>query len=117
MAGQLPVCPTFTSVSIRDTLVVDLVNKLPSTTTSIHWHELYMHVWPVNGELSLNADLVNLKQSQGTKDICLNLFRATFWSLSILSVNQCLGSDPNPDPDPLVRGMDSDPYPSIIKQK
>jgi hypothetical protein len=23
----------------------------------------------------------------------------------------------NPDPDPLVRGMDPDPYPSIIKQK
>ncbi len=62
-------------VSIRDTGVVDLVNKLPSTTTSIHWHGLYIHGGPVNGELSLNVDLVDLKQSPGTEHICLNLFR------------------------------------------
>ncbi len=52
MAGQL-VSPTFFMVSIRDTVVVDLVNKLPSTTTSIHWHGLCMHGGPVNGESNL----------------------------------------------------------------
>ncbi len=45
---------TFISVSIRDTVVVDLVNKLPSTTTSIHWHGLYMHGGPVNSESNLH---------------------------------------------------------------
>jgi len=30
--------------------VVDLVNKLPSTTTSIHWHRLYMHGGPIDGK-------------------------------------------------------------------
>jgi hypothetical protein len=53
MAGQLTVSLTFISVSLRDTGVVDLVNKLPSTTTSIHWHGLYMHGGPVNGESDL----------------------------------------------------------------
>ncbi len=48
------VSPTFISVSIRDRVVVDLVNKLPSTTTSIHWHGLYMHGGPVNGETNLH---------------------------------------------------------------
>jgi hypothetical protein len=37
-------------VSIRDRVVVDLVNKLPSTTTSIYCHGLYMHGGPVNGD-------------------------------------------------------------------
>ncbi len=50
MAGQLTVSPTFISVSIWDRVVVDLMNKLHYTTTSIHWHELYMHFGPVNGE-------------------------------------------------------------------
>ncbi len=46
--------PTFLSVSIRDTGVVDLVNKLPSTTTSIHWHRHNMHGTSVYGESNLH---------------------------------------------------------------
>jgi hypothetical protein len=54
MEGQSTVSPTFFVVIIRDRVVVDLVNKLPSTTTSIHWHGLYMHGGPINGEPNLH---------------------------------------------------------------
>ena len=45
---RLPGSPI--SVCARDRVVVDLVNKLPSTTTSIHWHGLYMHGGPLPGK-------------------------------------------------------------------
>jgi hypothetical protein len=53
MVGQLTVTPTFISVSIWDKVVGDLVNKLPSTSTCIHWHGLYMEGGPINGESDL----------------------------------------------------------------
>jgi hypothetical protein len=38
-------------VCAKDRVVVDLINRLPSTTTSIHWHGLYMHGEPLAGKM------------------------------------------------------------------
>ena len=53
---RLPGSPI--SVCARDRVVVDLVNKLPSTTTSIHWHGLYMHGGPLPGKERMVVNMV-----------------------------------------------------------
>ena len=65
---QLPGSPL--SVCEGDRVVVDLVNKLPSTTTSIHWHGLYMHGQPMDGKFTVSF---NIYRQLKVSEMCVKI--------------------------------------------
>jgi hypothetical protein len=90
----------------------------------VPYHQLYLHILVCTlPAYPVNTSIPREKMEQGGGKVPVVIYARVGWG-GVCGV-QCSGSTGSrihmfldlPDSDPLVRGMDLDPDPSIIKQK
>jgi len=83
---QLPGIPI--SVCRGDKVVVDVLNKLPSETTTVHWHGQYMH-GEIEGQEDNSIGDFGLRTPRNRRTLNKKVVNKTPWSDGVPGLTQC----------------------------